>query len=184
MKFFTPELYLEINSRDLGLVEKAHEKWENAIDRYRKHLAEIRPRMTPNARKLAQSVCLHDATFLGLGLMFLPSSIGKHAIITLRQGEMQVFLFYLLFKDPLIEEVKSWPFSSKTVDWLYDEFDIQPDGGQQHEVLLSDGRVLTLSFYEMWLYKAALPEMASYKSATSSERLPMVGSREQARRSR
>jgi hypothetical protein len=133
---------------------------------------------------LADSLCLHDAKFLGFGVTFVPTNNGKLAVMMLREGEMQVFLFYWLLKDPKFEEVKSWPFSTNAVTWLYDEFDAQPGGEQQHEVFLSNGQIITLSFYELWLSRAALPEIGSDKNRSSSLRLPMRGSRKQSRRSR
>src|ERR1700685_3681309 len=155
MKYFTPELYLQINSPNLEIAEKAHDKWEDALERYAKHLGEIRSRMTPATRKLAGSLNLHDAEVL------LFKYDGKLAVADLRQGDTHVFLVYVLVKNPLVTKIKSWPFSSKAVRWLYDEFDADAKGVQQHEVLLSDGRIWALSFSRVVVFEYARPQAPS-----------------------
>jgi hypothetical protein len=176
MKYFTPELYLKINSPDLDVVEKAHAKWEEALERYGKHLSEIRSRMTPATRKLANSLSLHDAEVL------LFKYNGKLAFAELRQGDTHVFLVYLLAKNPLVKKIRSWPFSSKAVRWLYDEFDADAKGAQQHEVLLSDGRIWTLNFSRIVLFESARPHAPAKGSDSRRQPVRMGGSRPQKRR--
>jgi hypothetical protein len=149
MKYFTPELYLQFNSPDPSLAETAQQAWEDAVERYHQHIAEIGPRMTASARQVVNSLCLHDAEYVGIELTFLPEQNGKLAIVMVHQGKMAVFLVYMLLQEPLIEEFAPWPFSKEHVHWLYDEFDVQSGGGYQHQVLLSDGRVVTLRFRDI-----------------------------------
>lgn len=176
MKYFTPELYLKINSPSLDAAEKAHAKWDEATEEYGKHLSEIRSQMTPATRKLARSLCLHDAEVL------LFNYNGKLALAELRQGDTHVSLVYLLAKNPLITKIKSWPFSSKAVRWLYDEFDADAKGVQRHEVLLSDGRIWTLNFSRIVLFESARPHAPSKGSDARRQPLRMGGSRPQKRR--
>lgn len=149
MKYFTPELYLRFNSRDRKIVEKAHAQWEEALVKYRQHLAHIAPRLTPSTRNIAETLCLHDAEYLGLSLPQFERPDNSLAVLSTRREATSVLLVYVLAEEPLIQQVsQKWPYSQEAVHWLYDEFDLS-DGVQQHEVLLSNGCVLTLRFYEM-----------------------------------
>ncbi|MEX1095128.1 MAG: hypothetical protein WED34_03715 [Planctomycetales bacterium] len=150
MKHFTPELYVRINSRNRKVVDAAHEEWEASIDDYKQHLRDISSRLTPSTRQLAESLCLHDASYLGVALPQFPSADNSLAILWTRREETFVVLVYVLAEEPLIQEVKvNWPFSKENVHWLYDEFDVDQNGIQQHEILLSNGRLITLRFHEM-----------------------------------
>jgi hypothetical protein len=181
MKFFTPELYLEINSSDLDRVEKAHEKWEDAIHRYQEHVATISPCLAANARELARSLSLHDATFLTL--MFVPLGNDRLAISRLRQDSSEILLLYLLEKDPLIEERKDWPFKADAaIYWLYDEFDVRPDGCGQHQVFLSDGRTLTFVFREMWQHTTESAQLGPNRLGSPAGPRSLVRSGKQSRR--
>jgi len=173
MKYSTPELYLKINAPDLDVVEKAHANWEDALERYGKHLSEIRSRMNPATRKLANSLSLHDAEVL------LFKNNGELVVAELRQGDTHVFLVYVLVKNPLITKIKPWPFSSKAVRWLYDEFDADAKDVQQHEVLLSDGRIWTLNFSRIVLFESARPHAPSKGSDSRRQPVRMGGSRPQ-----
>lgn len=152
MKYFTPELYLRFNSKDRSVVSKAHTEWEAAIEDYRNHLGTIGPQLVPNVRKLAKSLCLHDAHYLGLRHPRIPHLHHPIAVLA-SQNEATIFLLvYTLAKEPQIHEAKAnWRFSKKQVHWLYDEFDIDSQGNQQHEVLLSNGKIITLRFRDVQL---------------------------------
>jgi len=161
MKYFTPELYLRFKSPNRRVVEKAHDEWEEAIKGYEKHLAKIAKRLTPSTRELAGSLCLHDADYVGLGLPQPLQRDGSVAYLLLRKQTTEVWLVYLLAQEPLIEEVKNdWPFSKERVHWLYDEFDFDAEGRQTHEVLLSNGRIIRLTFYELTHIEHSLAERA------------------------
>jgi len=176
MKYFTPELYLQINSRNLDVAEKAHDKWEDALERYGKHLSEIRSRLTTETRKLADSLSLHDAEVL-----FFKDN-GKLAVAELRQGDKHIYLIYVLAKNPAITKIKPWPFSSKPVYWLYDEFDADDQDAQRHEVLLSDGRIWTLNFSRIALFETARPHAPSKGSEARSQSVQVGGARPQKHR--
>ena len=60
MQFFTPELYMQFNSKDDEEAVRADAAWEEAIRNYRHHLEAIQARMPVPVEKLA-SLCLHDA---------------------------------------------------------------------------------------------------------------------------
>lgn len=159
MRYFTPELYLKFNSADRGVVAKAHDEWEDAIRTYRQRLQEIGINMTTNARTVAETLCLHDADYLGMALLPVPDSGKSLAVLLIGQDATRVFLVYLLSEQPLTRQVSvEWPYSKDQVHWLYDEFDVDKSGLQQHEVLLSNGQILTLRFHEMQVVQHHIEE--------------------------
>jgi hypothetical protein len=161
MRYFTPELYLRFNCSDRAEVAKAHAEWEDAIEAYREHLEEIGPKLMANVRNLAQTLCLHDADYLGMAVMPTPDAGKPLAVLLIRQNRARLFLVYYLAEQPTTREIaREWPFSKKQVHWLYDEFDADEEGIQQHEVLLSNGQVLNLRFHEMQVIKHDIEEPA------------------------
>ncbi len=157
MKFFTPELYLDFNSRDRKKVLSAHDKWEHALEAYGAHLRRIGPRLPSRVRELANSLCLHDAEFED----YLLPTVDRRplAILMLRHESESIYLVYMLAKKPQTKKTKRpWPFSQQPVLWLYDEFDIDVDGFPQHEILLSDGRMLTFRFTDLQSLHKPLPQ--------------------------
>jgi hypothetical protein len=161
MKYFTPALYLRFRSTNGGDALKAHDDWELAIEAYRKHLEEIGGQMTTDVKKLAQTLCLHDADYLGMALLPTLDSGKPLAVLLIRQNTSRTFLVYLLSEQPLTEAFDGeWPYSTEQVHWLYDEFDVDEAGVQQHEVLLSNGQIVTLRFHEMQIIRHDVPEPA------------------------
>src|SRR5439155_1194120 len=61
MKFFTPELFVALNSQREDSVEEALEKWDVARDEYRKQLAMIENELPKSFVKLGKTVALHDS---------------------------------------------------------------------------------------------------------------------------
>ncbi len=154
MKYFTPKLYLRFNAKDRAVVVKAHEEWETAIEEYKKHLNHLRSRLSPNLRRLAKTLCLHDATFLGLGRPKIPRLHHAIAVLAAQKDATVYLLVYMLAKEPQIREFNDrWPFSKKNVHWLYDEFDVEPNGNMLHDVLLSDGKTISFEFKDVQLIK-------------------------------
>jgi len=154
MKYFTHKLYLRFNSADRTVVARAHEEWETAIENYREHIDQIASRLTPSVRKLTKALCLHDAAYLGLGRPKIPGLHHSIAVLATRKSATAFLLVYILAKEPRFQEAgERWPFSKKNVHWLYDEFDVDSDGNQQHEVLLSNGKSITFQFKDLQLIK-------------------------------
>lgn len=159
MKYFTPALYLRFGSTNRGDAMKAHDEWERAIGAYRRHLDEIGGQMTADVRGLAQTLCLHDADYLGMALLPTLDSGKPLAVLLTRQSTSRVFLVYLLAEQPLTEAFDGeWPYSTAQIHWLYDEFDVDKTGVQQHEVMLSNGQIVTLRFHEMQIIRHDVPE--------------------------
>ena len=152
MKYFTPELYLRFNSKDRTVAAKANDEWETAIEEYRNHLRQIGPRLVPNVRKLAKSLSLHDAHYLGLRQPKIRHLQHPIAVLATQAEATTFLLVYTLAREPELRDAKPhWRFSKKQVHWLYDEFDIDSRGNQQHEVLLSNGKIIKLRFRDVQL---------------------------------
>jgi hypothetical protein len=150
MKYFTLKLYLQFNSDAPRIADEADGEWEKAVKQYRENLKAIEPRLSPSVRELASSLCLHDAEYLGLSLPQIADHDGPLAVLSTRRGANLTLLIYLLAEEPLIQQVREpWPFSRERVHWLYDEFSLTENGIQQHEILLSNGRVLLFRFHEL-----------------------------------
>jgi len=74
------------------------------------------------------------------------------AVLAIQTEATTYLLVYTLAKKPEIHATKPhWRFSKKQVRWLYDEFDIDSRGNQQHEVLLSNGKIIKLRFRDVQL---------------------------------
>jgi hypothetical protein len=154
VKYFTPELYLRFNSDNRTAASKAHDDWESAIEKYRRNLDRIRHRLSPSARRLSKSLCLHDALYLGLARPKIPRLPHSIAVLATRKNSTVFLLVYTLAKEPRVEDSRHrWPFSKRNVHWLYDEFDIEPNGDLSHAILLSDGRSIVIDFKDVQLIK-------------------------------
>jgi hypothetical protein len=163
MKYFTPRLYLDFNSDDPDVVDEADRQWEEADRLYKKHLRGIESKLTPSVRKLSRSLCLHDADYLGFSsLPHVAGDEGPLAVLSTRQEANLTLLIYLLAEEPLIQQVhETWPFSGERVHWLYDEFSLADSGVQQHEILLSNGRMLLFRFHELEVITHQMHEAAA-----------------------
>jgi hypothetical protein len=147
VKYFTPELYLAFNSEDSAEAQRAESNWEEALGAYRRHIESIRSKLPPKTRQLAEKLCLHDAEYLGLITVPSPQSSETVSLVAVQQDGQRVFLIYLAPKEPFVTQpVEKWRFSRQGVHWLYDEVDVAPDGLFSHDILLSDGRVISLRF--------------------------------------
>jgi hypothetical protein len=170
MRFFTPELYLQFNSPDDEVADRANEAWEKALHDYQRHLDTIRHRMPTQVRKLAE-LCLHDAEVLGLEQElqsafpfpepFWPGPFWSAvAILSLKQDQTVWCLIYMLW-DRIREypAKEDWPFSKARKHWLYDEVDVETDhrGLFLHRILLSDGSIVEIPFVTVITSSVALP---------------------------
>lgn len=164
MKYFTPELYLRFNSDDPREADEADGQWERAIRDYQKHLKKLGKRLAPAAREMARRLDLHDADYLGLELLSVPNQETPLAVLAVRPRPDQLLrLVYGLTEEPLMQQVQpDWPYSKKKVHWLYDEFSVDERGVQQHEILLSHGRVVSLKFQDLHVFR---PEAAAVAAA-------------------
>ncbi len=154
MKFFTPELFVALNSQQEDVVDEAIEKWDAARDNYRKHFAKLDKKLPKSFVKLCKTVSLHDS------LVERPESpvvtISQtddegeqcRAIISLRREHAEFDLIYLDLVGPTkwSKPVESDRFSDRHVLWLYDEVGRTKDGDFTHEILFSNGCVVLVTF--------------------------------------
>jgi hypothetical protein len=143
MRFFTRELLKELNSQDDAVVERATQKWEQAIQDYRQSLKPLLARMPGKARGLSKLV-LHDARAFAVKRT-IPT---VQQIIAAPDSDSTVLLTYDLWSSPRTSLPASWPFSSQDKYWLYDELDWGTKGTARfiHRILFSDGSVLAIPF--------------------------------------
>lgn len=147
MKFFTPELYARFNSANAAIANRADADWERALPAYRKHLRSLRSKLSGSVAKMANEICLHDAEYLGFSKMTMPAMTGDVAMIAVRKDGAVCFLIYVLDGEPLVTRpLDDEAFDVSQPHWLYDEVDVTSPGIYQHEILLSDGRVLSIRF--------------------------------------
>ncbi len=151
MKYFTPELYVQGNSADENVVDKAEAEWERAIKRYRRHYHKIESLLPESVRKFHDECCLHDADVFGpasLSVQTLPW--GFYDVVLVAQNintlfpehlNTLMFLQYAVTGEPTVERpVSLEAFHAAQPIWLYDEFDVIEPGVFCHEILISDGR--------------------------------------------
>lgn len=149
MKYFTPELYAQFNSSDPAKASLADQRWDAAEVRYEKRLKEIRRKLPEKVRVLSDTICLHDASYLGFTKSPLPPWRWELAIIQLQQAEKLYFLVYILPEEPVITKpVESPVFADEQPRWLYDEVDLLEKGTYSHQILISNGYVLNLVFQQ------------------------------------
>jgi hypothetical protein len=147
MKFFTRKLYVDYNSDDPDVADKADAEWEKATDHYRKHIGKIAGRLPGKTRELAESTCLHDARYLGYLKTSVPNSAGELAVVAVEKDDDVLLLIYVLAEEPSLSTPhKAKVFSDAGVHWLYDEVDALGSGVFTHKVLLSNGRILSVKF--------------------------------------
>lgn len=183
MRYFTPELFRQINSPDDEVVERAQEAWEQAIAEYWERLRSLQEGMPTAVRELA-SVSLHDWEVApvedALGPQATPirlsaTSFGLLAVIPVRQEEQMIVLLYALW-DPLrtSRPINEWPFTTVATHWLYDELDAVPhrQGLYVHRILFSDGSIVEVPFSGCSLIRVTARSAESAQREKSSESRP------------
>ncbi|HEY2250098.1 MAG TPA: hypothetical protein VGH74_03515, partial [Planctomycetaceae bacterium] len=138
MKFFTPELFVQLQASDPDAADLADEAWESALSRYGRRLYRIRLALPRAVRRLAHDLVLQDSDVLSL------SRENARFVIVLRLAAppcRTVILTYRLASDPKIDSAAlPPPFCSTRAKWLYDELDVVAGKKQyRHSILLSNG---------------------------------------------
>lgn len=150
MKFFTPELLIRLNEANGPTAEQAYADWDAAGQAAKNHDASIRHRIPPKLAEFIDTVCLHDAEWMGLNVS--PSHNGTHAqaaVINVRQGDDVVSMVYDLYEEPHwsgpTPASRIWTGDEQLI-CLYDEIDVASDAQFSHEILLSNGKIVRLVF--------------------------------------
>jgi hypothetical protein len=143
MRYFTPELFLKLNSSDSKTVDDAIEQWERAILAYKKGLRKLR-REWPSQLESLSELSLHDWNLVTI--KGSPAGSANSVVLGLKHNKEIVFLYYILTRKlHTIEAPAEWSTSKTRVHWLYDELHASGDD-LTHSILLSDGTVLIIPF--------------------------------------
>ena len=151
MRYFTPQLVLQLNSSNSQTVDHAMGQWEGATAAYRKNLQRIRHEMPSQSRPITE-LSLHDWNLLKVVAnpeTSRPKSAVTSASIVLEHDREIVILWYSLSqKLKVIGAPREWSLSRKSVHWLYDEVDTTGNGQESfvHRILFSDGATLLVPF--------------------------------------
>src|SRR5579883_174953 len=65
MRFFTPELFLRVNSNNDEIADAAQDEWEQSAQAYRHHLKKVLRHAPRSVGELAEA-CFHDAVVSGM----------------------------------------------------------------------------------------------------------------------
>jgi hypothetical protein len=166
MKYFTPQLYVQMNSDDEKVVKRACQRWERAVGDYWQYLKSVNRRLPAKVRQLAR-LNLHDAALEDLVLDHAPGQ--QLAQITVRQRDRVTSMLYFLIAPPeTTRSATGFPFFPHPVYWLYDEVAINGLGDFSHHVLLSDARELHLRFNHVVLLTVLTNGESSARSTAAT----------------
>jgi hypothetical protein len=170
MRYFTRQLYLDFNSPDDAVADRADEAWEVALREYKEYLEGIHDRLPSNVVKLAE-LNLHDAEILsraeeiqpGIPFVYLDKLIpipfwSAVAIVSVRVGDDILSLIYSLW-DHIREQPApdDWRFSRMGEHWLYAEVDFSEGRGPfVHRILFSSGVELEIPFSTVVMHRFAM----------------------------
>lgn len=149
MKFFTRELYQRCQSTDERTLDAASAEWEQANDRYERHVQAIEAQLPPHVREFT-SLLLHDARVQSIARQ------GDHLFMLLHKDippRDLVFLDYHLAGEPVIEPFadnrKDW---SKPTDFQFDELDLVRGAEgtlYQQSIVFGNGWLMRLLFRDV-----------------------------------
>ena len=172
MKYMTAQLYAQINETDGADIASLYEEWEANGVAYRARLAEIGEGLPESLNQFLATMCLHDAEWRGFDVPEITPGV---ATVSIRQDGRAVTLYYDLLERPERTRVVAdtqqtvWDATGMPL-WLYDEVDVLGDPadptGFVHEVLLSSGEVVKLTFFgfDWHVHTPALPLAANVRS--------------------
>jgi hypothetical protein len=149
VRFISPDLYVRINEERGPDSERLYDEWDALGEAGRAHYARIKGRLPPKLAEFIDTVCLHDAEWMGLNVSSPVE--GAHesvAVINIRQDNNVLSLVYDLYQEPQWSTpIQSRIFSDEQLICLYDEVDLLSDVMFSHEILISNGRILRLVFF-------------------------------------
>jgi len=158
MKYMTPDLLAQFRSENDDIADAAAAEWDRQCEAYIAHLKEVRPSLSPGARRLLRHYNFHDAKMTALAADDVP-----HFSIFVElddpaepDGKKNLELRYRLVGGPPQGfEVKKHealvgdgrPFGW----WLYDEFDVSTGDvpAMTHSILFTGGYEIRLTFFSV-----------------------------------
>ena len=172
MRFFTPDLFLRVNSSNEEIADSAQEAWEFATHSYQHHLKTVLRSAPRNIVELA-GACFHDAVIVGLTFdpygrdPFQYSSGGRippsvprpsPATFKLALAGRSIALVYLVWDGVTTTPPNpGWSEHKGPLLWLYDEIDEiwSRFGMFIHRILVSNGQVWEIPFYDVVCVEAS-----------------------------
>jgi hypothetical protein len=153
VRFINPDLLVRMNETDHDEeVERLDAEWEANGQAGRAHYEQIKEQLPPKLVEFTNTVCLHDAEWMGLNVSL--SSNGSHgpvAVINIRQNDDVLSLIYDLYEEPQLSapiQAKMFSAGDEQLICLYDEVDLLNDVKFSHEILLSNGKIVRLVFFQ------------------------------------
>lgn len=144
MKYFTPELLEQLNSRDELRMMAAMTAWDQNERRYEKRLQSLASVLPASALRLVEEHYFHDAQVVTISY-----SEEKSLSIILRSKDKLRVLTFLLNGNPILREPEKPPaFASEGLLWLYEELDRNRKGALLR-LLLSNGSELEIPFTDV-----------------------------------
>jgi hypothetical protein len=185
MRFFTPEMYLRLNSANGAVAERAAKDWEAALTRYGEHIDRIRATMPASVRQLS-TLSLHDweltqnpvepdPAVQGLTAVDVPFWL-KFTAVGLRKAQEVIVLFYLLWDDVRTRAPHPRWCRQQSPNgqpyWLYDEIDRDPSTTDKyvHRVFFSDGTVREIPFTSCYVYRFSAEGLRGVPTRAGSRR--------------
>jgi len=169
VRYFTPELYLKLQSSDEKTLHAGAQGWERAIEAYARHLEKIRAQLPPEVLAFGQSN-FHDWRLL----MFWPDAYGEapaNGLIMLLQHrkDIAVLSYSLTTLVERIDPPREWDMPLDRVYWLYDELDLGARGTKSftHRILLTDGTTLLINFSSCRVNKTNLDRGVTHEDLAS-----------------
>jgi|SRR5579883_405209 len=175
MRFFTPELFLRVNSNNDEIADAAQDEWEQSAQAYRHHLKKVLRHAPRSVGELAEA-CFHDAVVSGMTF----DSFGRDAFsyqpagrippvvprpspatIKLTPPGRSTALVYLVWDGVRnFPPIPEWPEHNGPRLWLYDEIDEvwSRFGMFVHRILFNSGEVWEIPFYDVVRVEVVLPE--------------------------
>jgi hypothetical protein len=148
MKYFTPDLYVRLQTCEGDAVEALHAEWEHAASSYERRLKRIRTELPKSLRILLDDYYLHDADVLNLA-----QRSGAFVIVLQLSAPPRdiVVLTYELVEPATIEsEALPADLRSHHVQWMFDEVNLVPRKKHfSHELMLSNGWDIRLTFRDV-----------------------------------
>ena len=145
MTYFTPELFIRLQSEKEEILEKAEIDWEEALTLYRTRLSQVRDELPDSVRELVEGHFLHDAEILGIG------AEEARFVIAVRtrepEDELLVLVYELVENAEIAREVLPESLRSDAMHWLHDEIGVGTAAMEfNHEILFSNGWLVGLRF--------------------------------------
>ena len=151
--YFIPELYLRISSSDKMIADQASAEWEDANQHYYQYLETILPKMTAEARNLAEFSCLHDTTLIDFREITAHETTVE--LVVRNEEQLLTRLTYICWA-PVRQSLPrtDLPTDCNGINWVLDEFQMVVELPSRfvHRILFSDGRRVEIPFSDVGMH--------------------------------